>query len=152
MIPSGFIARWIVAVGMCCLTVLGAAPRLNCLCPDGQCQMACEQPLANQVCAAVIEPDQHPSCCCHHEPRPVPNSDDVPVWHNSGCHCQMHVVQSELTPVVRNDGKLPLPVALWLASDHLSLSLGRAESRPDRSHFTGLPPDDPVSRAQILRL
>ena len=152
MIPSGFIARWIVAVGMCCLTVLGAAPRLDCLCPDGQCQLACEQPLADQICPAVSEADQHPSCCCHHEPQPAPNSDDSPVWHKSGCHCQMQVVQNELSPAVRNDGKLPPTVPLWLASDRLALSLSRPELRSDRSQFTGLPPDDPVSRAQILRL
>jgi hypothetical protein len=152
MISSGFIARWIVAVGMCCLTVLGAAPRLDCLCANAQCQMACEHPLASSVCAPVSESDQRASCCCHHEPKPAPKSDDVPVWHNSGCHCQMHVDQSELTPVVRNDGKLPPPVVLWLASDRLTLSLSRPELRINRSRITGLPPDDPVSRAQILRL
>jgi hypothetical protein len=152
VISSGCIARWIVAVGMCCLTALGAAPRLDCLCPNAQCQMACKQPLANNVCAPVSESDQQLTCCCHHEPKPAPKSDDVPVWHNSGCHCQMHVVQNELLSAVRIDGKLPPPVAQWLASDHLSLSLCRAELRPDRSQFTGLPPDDPVSRAQILRI
>jgi len=152
MIPSGCVARWTVAVGMCCLTVVGAAPRVDCLCPDGQCQMACEQPLADRVCAVVGESDQQPSCCCHHEPKPAPKSDGAPVCHKSGCHCQMHVVQNDLSPAVRNDGKLPPPIAWWLTGDRLTLSLSRLELRPDRSDFTGLPPDDPVSRAQILRL
>jgi hypothetical protein len=62
------------------------------------------------------------------------------------------VIQSELSPAVRYDGKLPPPVPMWLTSDCLSISLSRPELRPDRSRFTGLPPDDPVSRAQILRL
>jgi len=151
VIPSGFIARWFVAVGMCCLTVLGAAPRLDCLCPDLACQSACEQPLAGILGEGAVECDQQPACCCHHEER-SPQPDNGPACHNSGCHCEMQVVQDERTLAVRNDGKLPPPSVLWLASDTLTSELTDPELRLDRSLFTGLPPDDPVSRAQILRI
>jgi len=64
----------------------------------------------------------------------------------------MQVVQDERMLAVRNDGKLPPPSVLWLASDTLTSELTDPELRLDRSLFTSLPPDDPVSRAQILRL
>ena len=145
-----FIPRPFAAIGMCCLIVFGSAPRIDCLCPDSVCQFSCEFMFSQAT--NVSKREHKPACCCNHEAQPVPNSGDGPTWHNAGCDCQMHVVRCELAPAVRNDGKLPPPVALWLASDRLALSLSRPGLRPDRSQFTGLAPDDPVSRAQILRL
>jgi hypothetical protein len=99
----------------------------------------------------AVECDQQPACCCHrkeHSPQP----GDGPACHRSGCHCEMQVVQAKLTLAAVNDGKLPPPSVLWLASDPLVPFLTQPELRTDRSLLSGHPPDDPVSRAQILRL
>lgn len=150
MIPSAFVARWLVVVGMSCLTVLGAAPRLDCLCPNRSCQLVCEQPLTAVPAAAVECAEQRP-CCCRHQPA-APQSDQDPACRSSGCHCQMQVVLTEMTPAVRTEGKQPLLPTGWLSGDtQLSLS-GQAEPSRELGHFTDLPPDDPVSHAQILRL
>ena len=151
MIPIGFTTRWIAVVGMCCLTLLGAAPRIDCLCPDGACQLACEQLLAPLLDEAAAECAEKPVCCCHHD-QSLPQSSGEPAIQASGCHCDLQVVQDQSSPAARNDGKLPPPLVIWLASDD-GASTASGPARPlDRHFFTGLPPDDPVSRAQILRL
>ena len=150
MISSGIPIRWLTAVGMSCLTVLNAAPRLDCLCPDRTCQIACElafpaAPVADLNCAAER------ACCCHHKPASAPSDDDS-ACRSSGCRCQMQVVLESTTPAVCSEGRQPLHLTGWLADFGLLSYLGHAEPHGEPGYVSDLPPDDPVSRAQILRL
>jgi hypothetical protein len=64
----------------------------------------------------------------------------------------MQVVRDAQLPVVRNTGHTTTTLVAWIPADDVSLVLSRPVPHGDRSLFNGLPPDDPVSRAQILRL
>ena len=141
------ISRRVFAIGMSCVIVVGTAPRLDCLCPDIACQFGCEHLLAGPKAET---PPAKPACCCNHSQKPVPPVNGLAAG-DSGCHCDMQVVQ-EKSPLARQPNQESTPQVLWLAADELTLSQSRPELRPGRSLFTGLPPDDPVSRAQILRL
>jgi hypothetical protein len=138
----GLFSRRILAVGMCCLTMLGAAPRLDCLCASVACQTACESAML------VTRPHDQP-CCCHHDTETPTNG--APEAAPIGCHCDLQVSQDHVAPVVRDDAPQP-PLVLWLspASDLLT-SMGQGV-HDDLAFSSGLPPDDPVSRAQILRI
>jgi hypothetical protein len=155
MIWGGSIARRLVVVGMCCLTVLGAAPRLDCHCPDRACQVSCESGLPGSCCVATAEKEpttpQH-ACCCHcNRPASQPQGDN-PIARRTPCHCDMQVVRDAQLPVVRNAGHMTSPLVAWIPADDVCLVLSRPVPHGDRSLINGLPPDDPVSRAQILRL
>jgi hypothetical protein len=135
----GLLLRRLVVVGMCCLTVLGAAPRLNCLCPSLACQAACESGLG------ALQQDQ--SCCCHHEAdEPTDGGPNA-----AGCQCDWRVSQDQIAPAVRADAPQQ-PLVCWLSPANDSLTSGPRWSQDDLALASGLPPDDPVSRAQILRL
>lgn len=151
MVPSRILARWFAFVGMSCLTVLGAAPRLDCLCPDRSCQIDCERPLAHVLPAADSNCIGEPACCCRRD-QPNPAPDCAPALEPEGCHCQILIVGTELSAPERVAAKQPLAQTSWLNGDVVELAA--AQSAPSCMHgrFTGLPPDDPVSRAQILRL
>ena len=147
MVLAPSISRRLAAIGMSCLIVVGTAPRVDCLCPEIACQFDCEHFFAGR--ATQTEPAKA-ACCCNHAQEPAPPVDGLAAG-DSGCHCDMQVVQ-EKSPLARQPDQESTAQVLWLAADELTLSLARPELRCDRSLFTGLPPDDPVSRAQILRL
>jgi hypothetical protein len=149
MISSGTMARWFAFVGMSCLTVLGAAPRLDCLCADQSCQIACEQPLAHVLPGAPCASE--PACCCHQD-QPAPEPDHGPALEPAGCHCQMQIVGTKLSAPERVAAKQPLLQTSWLHGDALELAAAQTAPTFRYGRFAGLPPDDPVSRAQILRL
>lgn len=155
MIWGGSIARRVVAVGMCCLTMLGAAPRLDCHCPDRACQVSCESGLPGSCCAAATKskPTTAQHACCPRCNRPASQSPgESPVVHRTHCHCDMQVVRDAQLPVVCNAGHVTSPLVAWIPADDVSPVLSRLVLHGDRSLFNGLPADDPVSRAQILRL
>ena len=157
MIQCGILARWFAFVGMSCLTVLGAAPRLDCLCPNRSCQVACEQPLAHVLPAADSDCISEPACCCRSDQPAAESDHDAvpdhgPALEPVGCRCQMQIAGTNLSAPERVAAKQPLSQTSWLNGDVVGLAA--AQSAPSCLHgrFTGLPPDDPVSRAQILRL
>lgn len=138
----GLLLQRFLTVGMCCLTVLGAAPRLDCLCVSVACQTACES-------ATLVTAPHDKSCCCHRDER-IPTSD-APEAKPTDCHCDMQVSQEQVAPVVRDDAPQP-PLVFWLCPATSTLTSGRQWLQDCLAIASGLPPDDPVSRAQILRL
>ena len=138
----GLFLRRFLAAGMCCLTVLGAAPRLDCLCASAACQVACESGL---LVAAAHEK----SCCCHHAADTPKNGESEAK--SAGCQCDLHLTQDHVSPVVRDDAPQQ-PLVLWLSPASVSLASGTQWRQDCRTIASVLPPDDPVSRAQILRI
>ena len=147
MISSGIVARWFAFVGMSCLTVLGAAPRLDCLCADQSCQIACEQPLAHVLPTADSDCSSERACCCHHD-QPAPEPAHGPALEPAGCHCPMQIVGTKLSAPERVAAKQPLSQTSWLNGDELELAAAQTAPTFRYGRFTGLPPDDPVSRGK----
>ena len=137
----GLFLRRFFALGMCCLTVLGAAPRLDCLCPSVACQVACE--------SGIVAPLQDKPCCCQHG-ADAPNRGGREAS-PAGCPCDWQLTQDHATLVVQDDAPQQPPVC-WLNPASDSLASGPQWWQECRTIASSLPPDDPVSRAQILRL
>ena len=138
---DGLFLRRLLAGGMCCLTVLGAAPRLDCLCPIAECQVACE--------LGLVAPPQDKPCCCHHG-ADAPKTSGCETG-PAGCPCDLHLRQDHVTPVVQDDAPQQ-PLVCWLDPASDSLASAPRWRQDCRTIASSLPPDDPVSRAQILRI
>src|SRR5262245_10492576 len=104
MIPSSSVARWLVVVGMSCLTMLGAAPRLVCPCPNRSCQLVCEQPLAHVFTAVDADCADPPACCCHHD-RPADKPEHGQALRSTVCHCQMQLVGTKVSSPERAEAR-----------------------------------------------
>jgi hypothetical protein len=137
----GLFLRRLLVGGMCCLSVVGAAPRLDCLCPIAECQVACE--------SGLVAPPQDKPCCCRHG-ADAPQSGGSAAK-PAGCPCDLHLKQGHVTPVVQADAP-PQPLVCWLDPASDSSVSGPQGWHECRTISSGLPPDDPVSRAQILRI
>jgi len=148
MFLSRQIPRKFSAAVLCCLVLVGGLPRAWCLCPDAECRAACDAGLGPLATAA----EEHagcPHCRCHQKEQD--GGSDQPGFSASQCPCSMHVAQAVL-PSAGRDVEMPTASIAWLAPAEVEQGLSVSAERVDRSRLLQLPPDDPVSRAQILRL
>ena len=136
------------AAALCCLVLVGGLPRAWCLCPDAECRAACDAGLGPLAIAAE-EPAGCPHCRCHQKVQDA--GGQQPGFSASQCPCPMHVAQVVL-PSAGRDIEGPTAAIAWLATDEVERGLSASAERIHRATFLERPPDDPVSRAQILRL
>jgi hypothetical protein len=147
MFLTGSISRWLSTGGLCCLMVVGGLPRSWCLCPEEACRIACDS-RANVLALAGARDDSSGCRCCD---KPADSGPGTPQIAGTACACQVQVTQVVLVTAGRDAQVKAESPALWVATAEHSLLAG-ADRTVLASPVFGPPPDDPVSRAQILRL
>jgi hypothetical protein len=145
------IPRRFSAAALCCLLLVGGLPRMWCLCPDADCRAAC-----NAGAAPLAPEHSQPACCprCASQPSEQGETDgNLPGFSGSECPCQVLVAQLVL-PSAPRAVEMTAASVQWLARGDAGQQLrpGRSAEHSISAVVINLPPDDPVSRAQILRL
>ena len=139
--------RKYLAVGIAALMVVGGSPRAGCDCQDDACRAACAR-VGLLPIVATSSKQMSCACCCHEVANLVPHPM---AWVDSSvCHCQKFFERVELLSAPRpielyGDFTNQEPSAETFGVRRLVLPI--AWTSPPT-----LPPDDPVSRAQILRI
>ena len=153
MMFGGMISRWFSMGGLCCLVVLGGLPRAWCLCPDAACRLACDT--RSNLLAATMPSKSAPACCCCDRSQPAANLPaELPSPHCAAadCACEMHVTQLVLVAADRDVQSESARPAIWMASTDVAALVRNLSEAAAPAAKVALPPDDPVTRAQILRL
>lgn len=152
MFLGSFISRQVSVGGLCCLMVISGLPRSWCLCPDEACRTACNARSNPLAVPAPSESTPAECCCCEQAARTDEAPADALHLARNQCACQMHVTQLVLLKADRDIQSEAFPLVLWVASATLDPSLGDLHHDTLANLLAGLPPDNPVTRAQILRL
>lgn len=137
----------LLALALCGLAAVGGMPRLGCLCTNAAACDACRQATCTVCSSSHVMQHQ---CCCQKQDQEPPASDGMSCRVPGGCNCEKFTEQTVLTAVKR-DVTGATNHAQPVATEPFR-TLNRARSAPECVLLCHLPPDDPVSRCQILRL
>jgi hypothetical protein len=133
------------------LMLVGGVPRIVCVCLSTECVTACELNGFN-----FFAPRKHAAqtqgCCCCKENVEAASGDPAVAADPCGRQCETIVKHTELSPTPRATELAASPSVTWLATpEGFPLQHQRIFVR-DWTSPLRVPPDDPVSRAQILRI
>jgi hypothetical protein len=141
--------RKLLSSAFAALMVMGGTPRIECACPNAECRAACAQRGFSVAVVPIRGEEPRCSCCCAPLATGPQTTSDASI---SSCRCETFVKRTGLlSSPSGSTSKSDLAVAWQPTSDvsgnYLLSNLRSAGAPPFR-----LPPADPVTRAQILRL
>jgi hypothetical protein len=138
-------------LALCGLVLVGSMPRVGCICASGEFCVDCSTN-ANCTPSAVGAKTEPTCCCCETAPAVARHGAESKGPALDRCPCIKVVTQLPITSASRQPFECQSPLVSWLPGHEDLLELSRAADSLALAAGDHLPPDDPVSRAQILRL
>ncbi len=133
------------------LMLAGGVPRLVCVCLSAECRATCELNGFNYF-AQRKHAAQSQGCCCCKENVETASGDPTVAADPCGRQCETIVKHTELSPTPRATELGASPLVTWLATSEGFPPQHQRSFVGDWDSPLRVPPDDPVSRAQILRI
>jgi len=143
--------RPLLALVLCGLVSVGGVPQIGCICPSGESCFDCLDcaPVISLITGSAPQPSH--DCCCTQKTDSKRHDDGIQTAGSGSCQCEKFARQS----VISNPPRTAVCKSIVVFRDFGDASFADLDFviAPRRSlESDRVPPDDPVSRAQILRL
>jgi hypothetical protein len=145
------IPRPLLALVLCGLVIVGGVPQIGCICPSGEYCLECPDcPQLFGIWGSA--PQSFRECCCCEKRTDAAQQDHgIRVANSDRCSCEKFATQTVISNPPRTAAVKSI-VVTWVPAQPYGLVLGHVDGPQPVSLEDRIPPDSPVSRAQILRL